>query len=162
MASLTREQTTKRIFATVEVVLCLVMVATFASLSLSGGGLSQEALSESFAQNPASALVLLAGCAQAFIAYVLRILHRRYEVGDTGQVVANLIALLCAEMLLKSMVGVVAMAVLLWRTWRRGAEDLADWRSSRGVGGVLVDLSASIAVLVLAVICFAAGLRLGA
>lgn len=157
-----REQLTKRMFTTVQVVLCLVLVATFASMSLTSGGLSAEGLQALFTSNPASAVGMLAACVQPFIAYLLRLVYRHYVKGDAGYAAANLIALLCAEMALQSMVGIIAMALLLWRVWRRGAEGLAGWRENRRVGGVLADLSGSIVVLVLAVVCLFASMRIGA
>ena len=80
--------------------------------------------------------------------------------GDAGYAAANLIVLLCAEMMLQSMVGVVAMAILLWRVWRRGAQVMGDWRRGRGVAEVLADVSGSVVVLVLAAVCLFASTRI--
>ena len=121
-----REQLTKRIFTTVEVVLCLVLVGSVAVLSMTGGGLSAEGLQATFAENPAASITLIAACLQPFVAYLLRFVYRHYAQGDTGYAVSNLIALLCAEMFLQNIVGIAGMAVLLWRTWRRGSEGLAS------------------------------------
>lgn len=98
---------------------------------------------------------------QPFVAYLVRLVRKHYVLGDAGYAAANLIVLLCAEMMMQSMVGVVAMAVLLWRVWRRGAQALAGWRRGRGVAGMAVDLSGSLAVLVVACICLFASARLG-
>lgn len=157
-----REQLTKRIFTTVEVVLCLVLVGTVAVLSMSGNGLSADGLQATFAENPAASIMLVAACLQPFAAYLLRFVYRHYAQGDTGYAVSNLIALLCAEMLLQNIVGIAGMAVLLWRTWRRCSEGLGVWRAHRGIGGVLVDISGALVVLALAGICFFASTRLGA
>lgn len=51
-----REQLTARIFTTVQVVLCLVLVATVVSLSMAGTGLSVDGLQDAFASNPAMAV----------------------------------------------------------------------------------------------------------
>lgn len=110
-----REQLTARIFTTVQVVLCLVLVATVVSLSMVGTGLSADGLQEVFASNPAMAVSFLSACAQPFVAYLVRLVRRHYVAGDAGYAAANLIVLLCAEMMLQSMVGIVAMAILLWR-----------------------------------------------
>lgn len=95
------------------------------------------------------------------MAYLLRFVYRHYAQGDTGYAVSNLIALLCAEMFLQNIVGIAGMAVLLWRTWRRGSEGLGVWRAHRGIGGMLVDISGALVVLALAGICFFASTRLG-
>lgn len=157
-----REQLTKRMFATVQVVLCLVLAATFVSISLTSGGLSVEGLQGLFARNPAATVSILAACAQPFVAYLLRFVYKRYVEGDAGYATANLIALLCAEMTLQSMVGTIAMALLLWRVWQRGARCMAAWRKHRGIGGMLVDLSGSIVVMTLGTVCLIASMRLRA
>ena len=83
-----REQLTKRIFTTVEVVLCLVLVGTVAVLSMSGNGLSAEGLQATFAENPAASIMLIArACLQPFAAYLLRFVYRHYAQGDTGYAV---------------------------------------------------------------------------
>lgn len=155
-----REQLTARIFTTVQVVLYLVLVATVVSLSMSGTGLSADGLQEAFSTNPAMTVSFLSACAQPFIAYLVRLVRRHYVAGDAGYAAANLIVLLCAEMMLQSMVGVVAMAILLWRVWRRGAQVMGDWRRGRGVAEVLADVSGSVVVLVLAAVCLFASTRI--
>lgn len=157
-----REQLTKRMFATVQVVLCLVLAATFVSISLTSGGLSVEGLQGLFARNPAATVSILAACAQPFVAYLLSFVYKRYVEGDAGYATANLIALLCAEMTLQSMVGTIAMALLLWRVWQRGARCMTAWRKHRGIGGMLVDLSGSIVVMTLGTVCLIASMRLRA
>lgn len=157
-----REQLTKRMFATVQVVLCLVLAATFVSISLTSGGHSVEGLQGLFARNPAATVSILAACAQPFVAYLLRFVYKRYVEGDAGYATANLIALLCAEMTLQSMVGTIAMALLLWRVWQRGARCMTAWRKHRGIGGMLVDLSGSIVVMTLGTVCLIASMRLRA
>lgn len=157
-----REQLTKRMFTTVQVVLCLVLIATFVSISLTSGGLSVKGLQGLFARNPAATVSMLAACAQPFVAYLLRFVYKRYAEGDAGYATANLIALLCAEMTLQSMVGIIAMALLLWRVWHRGARCMTAWRKHRGIGGMLVDLSGSIVVMMLGIVCLIASMRLRA
>lgn len=156
-----REQLTARIFTTVQVVLCLVLVATVVSLSMAGTGLSVDGLQDAFASNPAMAVSFLSACMQPFIAYLVRFVHSHYAAGDAGYAAANLIVLLCAEMMLQSMVGIVAMAILLWRVWHRGAQAMEGWRRGRGVAGVLVDVSGALVVLVVAGICLFASAQLG-
>lgn len=155
-----REQLTKRIFTTVQVVLCLVLVATVASTSMAAGGLSGDALKSVFAENPATAISLIASCLQVFIAYLLGFVYKHYARGDAGYAAANLIALLCAEMLLQSMVGIVGTALLLWRVWRRGSQAIGDWAHGRGVGGILADISGALVVIAFGAICLFASTQL--
>ena len=155
-----REQLTRRTFTVVEVVLCLDVLAIIASLSFATGGLTSDSLRELFNRSPSAAIALAAGCAQPFVAYLLRIAYRHYHAGDAGYVLGNLIVLSCAELLLQSTVGFVALVVLLWRTYRRCSSALVPWVRHRRLGGVLVDISGAIAVLVLAALLFYAHMRL--
>lgn len=155
-----RERQTKRIFTTVQVVLCLVLVATGVSASAAAGGLTSEGLQAMFAKNPATAISLVASCLQPFVAYLVGFAYKHYVRGDAGYAAANLIALLCAEMMLQSMVGIVAIAILLWRVWRRGSQAMGDWTKARGIGGILVDISGPLVVIVFAGICLFASAQL--
>ena len=83
-------------------------------------------------------------------------------MGDAGYALGNLIALACAELLLQSMVGFIALVVLLWRTYHRCSSALIPWACHRRLGGVLVDVSGALVVLVLAAILFYAHMRLAA
>lgn len=156
-----RERLTKRIFTTVQVVLCLVLVATVVSISMASGGLTSDGLAGMFDKNPATAISLIAACLQVFIAYLVSFTYKHYARGDAGYTAANLIALLCAEMMLQSMVGIVAMAILLWRVWRRGSEAVGEWAHARGIGGILADISGPLVVIVFAAICLFASAQLG-
>ena len=155
-----RERLTKRIFTTVQVVLCLVLVATVVSISMASGGLTSDGLAGMFDKNPATAISLIAACLQVFIAYLLGFVYKHYASGDAGYAAANLIALLCAEMMLQSMVGIVGMAMLLWRVWRRSSQAIGDWAHARGIGGVLVDISGALVVIAFGAICLFASMRL--
>lgn len=157
-----REQLTRRTFTVVEVVLCLDVLAIIVSLSFATGGLTSGSLRDLFNGSPSTAIDLVAGCAQPFVAYLLRIAYRHYRVGDAGYALGNLIALACAELLLQSMVGFIALVVLLWRTYHRCSSALIPWARHRRLGGVLVDVSGALVVLVLAAILFYAHMRLAA
>ena len=155
-----REVTTRRVFLTVEVLLCLVPVMALASISAEAGGLTTEGMQELFATDPLYAVDLLVGCVQVLAAWLLRLVWRRYLEGDVGYVAGNLVAVVCAQIVLQSVVGIVGSALLLWRTWRRTSGGLAAWARGRGVGGVLLDLSGSLVLLCLAALCLFASARL--
>ena len=158
-----RERLTSRIFLTVEVVLVVIPFVYLATAGvLNGGAASMESLREMLQGHPAFLVMFIAACVQPFVAYLLRIAHRHYQQGDAGYTMGNLVALLCGEMLMQNMVGVVGVAVLMWRTWRRGSEQLGPWRERRGIGGVLADISGALVVLVLAAICAFASWRVNA
>lgn len=161
-ANSAREQRTAQFFGVVEVLLVLVPVLLVASFVMMKGSLTAESLQSYFSEDPAFLVSFLAACVQPFAAYLLRLVHRKYLEGDMGYAAGNLIALLCAEMLLQNLVGVVGMVVLLWRVWKNAAPHMGDWVHERRFGGVLFDISGALVVLAFALICAFAGMRLAA
>lgn len=157
-----RERLTRRIFTTAEVVLCIIPFIVLGMFSMQLGGLVVDDLQQLFNEEPAAGLSLMSACIQPFVAYLLRYTYKRYTEGDAGYAVANLIALLCVEMALQHMLGIVAVALLLWRLWHRGAGVVGAWASGRKIGGVLFDLSGPLVALVLALICLFASSRIAA
>lgn len=157
-----RERFTQRIFTTVQIVLIVIPII-YLGLSgyLNGGSFAMEGLRERLREEPAFLLAFITACLQPFAAYILRITYRHYSQGDFGYAGGNLLALLCAEMAMQNIVGIVGLGLLLWRTWPRITGSVGDWARERGIGGVLADISGGLAVFVLAIICFAAQTRLG-
>lgn len=154
-----REERTKTIFMVVEIVLVMIPVAMVAMVAVSKHGLSQESLREYFAEDPGFLVTFIAACLQPFVAYLLRVVQQRYAVGDAGYTIGNLIGLLCSEILMTSIPGMVGLAVCIWRVWRNTAPHMDAWVSERGVKGVLFDISGALVVLVFAAICAFANMR---
>lgn len=156
-----REQLTRRIFTTVEIVLVAIPFVLLAMMGvLNIGAASVGAMQDMMRENPSYMVTFLAACVQPFAAYLLRVSYRHYERGEGGYVAGNLIVMLCAEMFMRNLIGIVGMAVLLWRVWKRAGADLGDWARERGVGGVAADISGALVVLVLALVCAFASFRL--
>lgn len=63
--------------------------------------------------------------------------------------------------MLQNVVGLAGCTVLLWRLWRPAAGELTEWRERRGVGGVVVDISGALVVIVIGAVCAFASWRLG-
>ncbi len=157
-----REQRTSKFFLAVEVLLALIPVVLIVSFVMAKGSLSAENLQAYFSEDPVFAVSFLSACVQPFVAYLLRVVYRRYAEGDMGYTVGNLVVLLCAEMALQNLVGIVGVALLLWRIWKNAASRMGDWLHGRGVGGVLLDISGALVVMVFALICAFANMRLSA
>lgn len=157
-----RERLTRRIFTTVQVVLVAI---PFVHLGFAGvlnaGTAAMESLRVMLEQNPAFLVSFIAALLQPFVAYLVRIAYRRYAQGDAGYAAGNLVGLLCAELLMQNMVGIVGMAVLLWRTWGRASVALGPWARGRRAGGVLADVSGALVAVVLAALLAFANARLG-
>ena len=157
-----RERLTRRIFIAVEVVLVLIPLVHLGIAGvLNAGAAAMESLRVMIEQNPAFLVTSIAALLQPFVAYLMRIAYRHYLRDEAGYTAANLVVLLCAEVALQNMVGIVGMAVLLWRIWGRASDDLGPWASSRRVGGVLADISGPLVVFALAALCAYANMRIG-
>ena len=156
-----RERLTSRIFTAVEVVLVAIPVAVIVMFCVARGGLTSETLGAAFKSDPTFVIEFLAACIQPFVAYLLRLVHKRYAQGDAGYAAGNLIGLICAQMLMQNIAGVIGIAILLWRTWRNVGPHFNDWLGERHLGGVLLDVSGAIVVLLLAAVCAFARSRIG-
>ncbi len=154
------ERRTSKIFTIAEVVLVVVPLATIGYVWLAGGG-SMEGFQEALGRKPSLAVSFISAMCQPLVAWLLRFVHDRCLRGDGGYAAANLIALICGELLLQNIVGVIGCAVLLWRIWRRVAGELAAWRSERRLGGMLADLSGAIVVIAIGLLCAFATWRIG-
>lgn len=155
-----REQMTRKMFVAVEVVLVMVPVLMIGMFMAAAGPVTSNSLSSHFSEDPKFMVSFIAACVQPFVAFFLRLAYDRYTKGDAGYVAGNLVTLLCAEMLLASMPGIVGIAVLLWRTWRNLVPHLGAWVCERRLGGVLFDVSGALVVLAFAIICAFANSRL--
>lgn len=151
-----RERLTSRIVVTVQIVLVIFPFALWGYTGLSG-----MSLQEAFAHDPGFVVSFLAAVAQPLVAWIIRFAHRHYAEGDGGYALGNLIGLTCAELLLQNVVGIAGCAVVLWRMWRLASGELAEWRERRGLGGMAVDISGALAVLVIGAVCAFASWRLG-
>lgn len=154
-----RERLTARMFLVVEVLLVLVPFAYLAAETALVGG--SGSFSEALEGNPVFAVGLITSCCQPFAAYLLSIVARHYVSGDVGYAVSNLIGILCAEMFFQNLVGIAGAALLLWRLWSRCSGQIGAWAHERHVGGVLLDISGAIVLLVMGMICSYASWRLG-
>lgn len=159
--SSSKEKLTKRFFTGVEI---LLVIVPFASLALAGSlnldASSVANLQELLKQNPGFLVSFLGACIQPFAAYLIHIAYGHYQKGDGGYCMGNLVGILCAEMLMQSIPGIVGLGLLIWRVWGTAAPESVAWRRQRGVGGVLADVSGSLVVIGLAAICAFASWRL--
>ena len=157
-----REQLTRRIFLGVQVALAVIPIAFFAMGGVATGTLlTPSGLQQLVEASPAAGVSLLAAFAQPFVAYLLHIVRRHYERGDFGYAAGNLAGLICAEMLMQNMMGIVGVAVLLWRVWPRCSGNIGSWAARRGVGGVAADVSGALVMLALAALVAFASWRIG-
>lgn len=146
------------------VVEALLVVSPFAGMAVSSplnfDAAGIASLQDLFASSPAFAVSFLAACIQPLVAYLLHLAHKHYADGDGGYTAANLVGLLCAEMLMQNVVGLAGIALLLWRVWRPTAKERARWRKERPWGAKAAEVSGAIVVVVLAALCAFASWRI--
>ncbi len=154
------ERRTARVFTIIEVILVIVPVTLVCYLWMTGGSLG--GLRDAFEADPAITVSFITAMCQPLVAWLLRFVHQHYREGDGGYAVANLIGLICGELLLQNAVGVLGCGFLLWRIWRRVVPngEFAAWRRDRTLGGKLADLSGVIVIILLGAICAFATWRL--
>lgn len=147
------EDLTAKLFTLVEVILGVVPVVVIGLFLASKDAASVDKLTEVFSQDPSMVVTFISACLQPFVAYMLYMVYRKYCEGDAGFVAGNLIGLLCSEILLLNIPGVIGMGILLWRVWRNVAPHFESWLFERRVAGVLADIAGSLVILVLAFMC---------
>ncbi len=154
------EQRTAKIFTAVQIVLVAVPLAMVGYVWLTGGG-TIDGLQDAMRENPAITVSFISAMCQPLIAWLLKFVREHYLAGDGGYAAANLIGLICGEIMLQNAMGVVGCALLLWRIWKRTDGELACWKRERGLGGMLADLSGVLVVCVLGALCAFASWRIG-
>ena len=147
------EDMTAKLFTMVEVILGVVPVVVIGLFLASKDAASVDKLTEVFSQDPSIVVTFISPCLQPLVADMLYMIYRKYCEGDAGFAAGNLIGLLCSEILLLNIPGVIGMGILLWRVWRYVAPLFECWVCERGGMGVLVDIAGSLVILVLAFMC---------
>lgn len=146
------------------VVEALLVVSPFVGMAVSGSlnfdAAGIASLQDLFASSPAFAVSFLAACIQPLVAYLLHLAHKHYADGGGGYTAANLVGLLCAEMLMQNVAGLAGIVLLLWRVWRPTAKERARWRKERPWGAKAAEVSGAIVVVVLAALCAFASWRI--
>ena len=151
------ERLTKRMFTTVQVVLVLIPFALLGFNGLMGGDI-QTVMQE----DAIFAVSFLIAMVQPFVAWILRFVYKHHAAGEDGYALGNLVGLLCAEICLRNMVGIIGCLLLVWRVWRKAPNGvMAAWARERKIGGVLFDNSGALAVFLLSALCAFAAWRVG-
>lgn len=154
------EARTAKIFTVVQVLLVVIPLAMLGYVWLAGGG-SVDGLRESMAQNPTITVSFISAMCQPLVAWLLKFVREHYLAGDGGYAAANLIGLICGELMLQNAVGVLGCALLLWRIWKKIPGELTAWKEDRKLGGMAADLSGAIVVCAVGALCAFATWRIG-
>lgn len=141
------EDLTAKLFTLVEVILGVVPLVVIGLFLASKDATSVDKLTEVFSQDPSMVVSFISACLQPFVAYMLYMVYRKYCEGDAGFAAGNLIGLLCSEILLLNIPGVIGMGILLWRVWRNVAPHFESWLFERRFAGVVADIAGSLVIL---------------
>ena len=148
-----REDLTAKLFTLVRVILGVVPLVVIGLFLLRRTLRVSSKLTEVFSQEPSMVVTFISACLQPFVAYMLYMVYRKYCEGDAGFVAGNLISLLCSEILLLNIPGVIGMGILLWRVWRNVAPHFESWLFERRAMGVSADIAGSLVIQALAFMC---------
>lgn len=154
------EARTAKIFTTVQVIMVVVPLAMIGYVWMVGGG-SISALQDAMEQDPTLTVSFISAMCQPLVAWLLKFVKQHYQAGDGGYAAANLIGLICGELMLQNAVGVIGCALLLWRIWKRIDGELTAWKRERRLGGMLADLSGALVICVFGALCTFASWRVG-
>ena len=139
-----REQLTKQVYTGVGVVLVISLLANLAGISSAAGGLSGDGLNELLAADPSYAVLLVEVCLQVAAVWLLNGVYESYRDGNVGRAFYNLVVLLVAEFLMSSVIGVIGIGVLLWRSWHRCMAGVDAYTQGVGLVGKLGDIAFSL------------------
>ena len=147
-----REVTTRRLFTAVEVVLCLVPVLAIAYLVMTAE-FDFDALILLVFSDTTNLITVLVGLLQLYAAYLVHSFYERYLVGDVGPVQNGLMFILCSEIILQNYIGIVGLAVALWRVWKRCKRGNSEWQAQTTFKEKFFALLGPVVFLFLAIAC---------
>lgn len=149
-----RESLTKNLYTTSEIMLCLVIVIYIVSVALELDEMTSDAFAAYLSEDVDNALTLVTSCLQLIAAAIVYNCYKHYVDGDVAYVLYNLVAVMCCEVVLLNIIGIVCIGVLLWRSWKRCSVGLSDYQIDRSIGGKFADLAPSIILFVLVLLCY--------
>lgn len=111
--------------------------------------------------NPTLAVSFLAAMLQPYAAWIAILSERRLADGRTNFAIVNLTLLLAAELLLMSTVGVIGMALILWKSVKTYGCGIPEAFRGCTIKSLLFEAGGNLPLLALAGLCLFASLRLG-
>lgn len=142
-----KESVTHYLYILTEIVLFTNIVLYLFILSTDMVEFTLEAFKELFTNDFTYVLDLVGELFQIFGGFIILFCYKRYLVGDAGFVICNLILMILGEVALGNIIGIVCMAVLIWRSWGRCSAGFSVWRSERKFWGKVSDCAPGIIFL---------------
>lgn len=144
------ETTTHRLYIVAEVLLFTNIVLRLVILATKVTELSPAGFQELLASDSDAMISLLAGLFQIFGGSIILSCYKRYLEGNVGPILYSLVMMLVGEVGLGDPIGVVCVAVLLWRSRDRCSSGLPVWRKERKFWGKVSDCAYAFIFLIVA------------
>lgn len=155
--TLTANPKLDRYFTIAKVILFCMPFLFLGYLRLGAGGDQQGILTAS----PTAAVSFLSAMIQPYVGWLLILCQRRLADQRTVYAVCNLTALLMAELMMMSTIGVIGLGIILWKTVRvYGVSPVTAWKAAQKKR-LFAEVGGSILVCLLAALCLFATLRIG-
>lgn len=155
-----KDEKLKRYFTILKIVLFCMPFLCMGYLGALSGGTALDARSV-LAENPTMAVSFLSAMLQPYAAWLLILSERRLADGRGQFAVVGLTLLLVAELCLMSSIGVIGMALILWKSVRYSGYGIPAAFRSCTPHSFIYEAGGTIPMLLFAGICLFASLRLG-
>lgn len=155
-----KDEKLNRYFTILKIVLFCMPFLCVGYLGLGAGGAALDTAGILNA-NPAMAVSFLAAMLQPYAAWIAILAERRLADGRTNYAIMNLALLMVSETLLMSTVGVIGMALILWKSVRTYGCGIPAAFLGCGVRDFFREAGGNLPLLALAALCLFASMRLG-
>lgn len=149
-----------RYFTILKILLFCMPFLCLGYVGLGAGSMALDAQS-ALAADPTIAVSFLTAMIQPYAAWIAILSERRLADGRTPYAVVNLTLLLAAELLMMSTVGVIGMALILWKSTRVYGCGVSEAFLTCEKRAFLREAGGNLPLLLLAGLCLFASLRLG-
>lgn len=149
-----REKVNHALFIIVELLLAIVAIIDLVQIGTALDGFTTEVLQSFFLDNPSDFIEVLQACVQLISAGIVLSCYNHYVEGDVAYAAYNLVVVLCIEVVLLSTVGIIGLAVLVYRVQKRCQVGLSDWQIYSDFKQKVLDLALSLVVFVIALFLY--------
>lgn len=117
-------------------------------------------LSNLIANDPRFAIMFLVSMINPFIAYLLMFSQKKMREDDVEYTITNLVMFIITEVMLMNVWYVILFSVILYKTLKTYNKTIKDSFNKKMRDGILIGISGSLVVIVLAGICLFATIRI--
>ncbi len=115
---------------------------------------------EAIKTNPVITIMFLIAMTNPFIAYLLSIIEEKMKIGDISYAVLNLLLLILSQILFQNIWYILILSLILYKVIKTYNVNILDSLKEKIKNKILLEISGSIAINILACICFFASMRI--